>query len=46
MVYVGKREYQYRRMLMSHMIADTLDELHEMADKIGVSRRHFQKQTE
>ena len=28
---------------MSHMIADSLEELHEMADKIGVARRWFQK---
>ena len=27
---------------MSHMLADTVDELHAMADKIGVNRRHFQ----
>lgn len=42
MVYVGTREYKYRRMIMSHMAADTLEELHEMAQKIGVSKRHFQ----
>jgi hypothetical protein len=29
-------------MKMSHMMADTLDELHEMADKIGVNRKWFQ----
>lgn len=28
---------------MSHMIADTDEELHEMADKIGVQRKWFQK---
>lgn len=27
---------------MCHMVADSIDELHSMADKIGVSRRHFQ----
>ena len=42
MTYVGKNEYPYRRMIMSHMVANTLEELHAMADKIGVSRRHFQ----
>lgn len=41
-VYVGTREYKYRRMIMSHMIADSLSELHDMAKKIGVDRRHFQ----
>ena len=29
-------------MIMSHMAADTLDELHEMAQKIGVAKKHFQ----
>ncbi len=27
---------------MCHMVADTLEELHEMADRIGVARRWFQ----
>lgn len=42
MVYIGTRKYPYGRMLMSHMAADTLEELHEMADRIGVNRKHFQ----
>jgi len=29
-------------MIMCHMIADTIDELIEMADDIGVARRHMQ----
>lgn len=33
---------QFGRMKMSHMIADTEDELHEMAAKIGVARRWYQ----
>jgi Protein of unknown function (DUF4031) len=33
---------QYRGMKMSHMIADTEDELHAMADQIGVSRTWYQ----
>lgn len=42
MVYIGTREYSLGRMIMSHMAADTLEELHQMADFIGVDRRHFQ----
>lgn len=41
-VYVDRAFIAYRGMLMCHMVADSLDELHVMADKIGVSRRHFQ----
>ena len=33
---------QYRRMKMSHMIADTEKELHTMAAKIGVARKWYQ----
>lgn len=31
-----------RHMKMSHMIADTEDELHAMAHRIGLDRRHYQ----
>ena len=41
-VYVGTREYRYGRMLMSHMAADTIEELHQMAQEVGVAKRHFQ----
>lgn len=41
-VYVGPSLYPFGRMMMCHMVADTLDELHDMADIIGISRRHFQ----
>lgn len=34
---------QFGRMKMSHMIADTDEELHAMADKIGVARKWHQK---
>ena len=33
---------QFRRMKMSHMIADTEAELHAMADKIGIARKWYQ----
>lgn len=42
MVYVGRRRYKVGRMLLSHMIADSLEELHEMAKRIGVDKKHFQ----
>lgn len=41
-VYIGTRKYNHGRWVMSHMIADTLEELHRMAAHIGVKRRHFQ----
>lgn len=41
-VYVDGSNYSYGRMVMCHMIADAPDELHAMADRIGVSRSYFQ----
>jgi hypothetical protein len=41
-VYVDNARIPYRRMIMNHMIADTLDELHAMADAIGMKREWFQ----
>lgn len=42
-IFVDDPVWPYRGMLMCHMLTDgSLDELHAMADKIGVSRRHFQ----
>ena len=44
-VYVDSYFAAFGRMQMSHMIADTLPELHEMADRIGVARRWFQSKS-
>ena len=33
---------QFGRMKMSHMIADTDEELHAMADRIGLARKWYQ----
>ena len=41
-VYVDKARNHFRGMIMCHMLADTLDELHAMADTIGLQRAWFQ----
>lgn len=41
-VFVDNARIPYRRMLMSHMIADDVGELFDMADRIGLAGRHFQ----
>jgi len=42
-VYVDNEKNVFGRMKMCHMVADTLDELHVMAKKIGMKRSWFQK---
>lgn len=41
-VYVDDVRHQFGRMVMCHMWADTLEELLEMVDKIGVQRKWIQ----
>lgn len=41
-VYVDHEQNQFRRMVMCHMFADTLPELHAMAEAIGMRRAWFQ----
>lgn len=40
-VYVDPSKWKHGRMHMCHMVGDTEQELHAMADKIGVSREHY-----
>lgn len=42
-VYVDDQKNRYRGMVMCHMVADTEDELHQMADSIGIKRAWYQK---
>jgi hypothetical protein len=41
-VYVDTMKASFGRMTMCHMCADTLEELHSMADKIDLNRKWFQ----
>jgi len=44
-VYVDRAIWKYGRMLMCHMIADSEEELHQMADKLGIKRKWYQTHT-
>lgn len=41
-VYVDRCEWPLGRMMMCHMLADKVEDLHAMAERIGVARRWFQ----
>jgi hypothetical protein len=42
-IYVDKAVHRFRHMLMCHMLADSPEELHAMAERIGVARRWYQR---
>jgi hypothetical protein len=42
-VYIDSYNVRFGRMIMCHMMADSLEELYEMGDKIGVNRKWIQK---
>lgn len=41
-VYVDDTQWPFRGMIMCHMLADTSEELHLMAEMIGMERRWVQ----
>lgn len=41
-VYADDMRARFGRLIMCHMIADTEDELHAMAARVGVARRWYQ----
>jgi hypothetical protein len=42
-VYVDHMRAPHRGMVMCHMVADTDEQLHAMADRLGLARRWHQK---
>lgn len=42
-VYVDNARHRYGRMVMCHMVGTDVQELHLLAQAIGVDRRHFHR---
>ncbi|WP_350334563.1 DUF4031 domain-containing protein [Coralliovum pocilloporae] len=41
-VYVDRARHPFKGMIMCHMLADTEEELHQMARRLGMKREWFQ----
>ena len=41
-VYVDDSKYPFKGMIMCHMVADSVAELHTMAELIGIARNRYQ----
>ena len=41
-VYVDDMNWSFKSFILSHMYADTVEELHEMAKRLGLKREWFQ----
>lgn len=42
MIYIGKRKYKFGRMFLSHMIADSVEELFAFCKVLEIDIKHFQ----
>ena len=42
MIYVGKNKYKFKSFIMSHLVADSIEELHKMAQILDLKRSWFQ----
>lgn len=42
MIYVDAPKYRFKRFIMCHLMADSLDELHTFAERLSLSKEWFQ----
>ena len=42
MIYVDAPKYPFKRFVMCHLMADSLDELHAFAERLSLSKEWFQ----
>lgn len=41
-IYIDKKKSKFGKMVMCHMLADSIEELHSMANKLGLKPSWFQ----